>query len=115
MGLFTNFVNEELLFHHGTWFFFLDFLTGLLLLFPFFLSASFLSFFLLGIAHNCFLESDFDLNLVVFFEVARNGDLNDARVVLQIEEELVKMDVDASGTRVEKNQVFLHLTNAENS
>ena len=62
-------------------------------------------------ALNLFLENDVDGNLIVLLEVAGHGDLNHRRVILQIEEETIKVDVDGARTEVVEDQVLLQLAN----
>jgi hypothetical protein len=102
-------VNQELFFFHG-----LRLGFGLLFNHLLFLLTSFfrLSCFLLAGASNLLFESHLDLDLVGFFEVLRYWDLNDRRVILQVEEQLIEVDVHAQFPWVEITEIFFHFTNA---
>lgn len=85
-----------------------------LLLLLFFL----LLLFLLLAAHilfNFLFKFDVDRDAIVLPEVPWNGDLNDGWVELEVEENLVQVDVERSGSWVEQYHVLFDLANAANS
>ena len=101
-------VDQELLLLHG-----LGLRLGLIIgSFLLFLLAGLLLLFLLSrVALHLLLKGQFNLDLVVLFEVAGHRDLNDRGIVFQVKKELVEVDIDGLGSRIENAQVLLHLAN----
>ncbi len=95
-SLFKDFVDECLLHIHGRRVLDNFVFVGLLLLFALlFLSSSFLAFlFLVSIPLYFFVENEINFYVIVLLEVPRDGDFDDGWVVLKIEEETVKMNID---------------------
>lgn len=108
-----GFINLGILLVHGEHFlrFFaiIILLLSLLLLLRF---AALLSLLLLAVtALDLFLEDDVDRDLIVLPEVAGHRDFDDRRVILEIEQEAIKMDVDGAATEIVEDQVFFELAN----
>lgn len=102
-----DFVDEELLLKGGLGLLFRLLFRCLLLLF------GLAGLLLLFTADDRLFKRQLDLDAVVFFKVAGNGNLDDGGIVLQVEEQLVEMDVDALGSVVENDHVLLHLANSD--
>lgn len=102
-----DFIDQKLLFFHRLRLRFrLLFSSFLLFLFTCFL----LLFLFASVTFDLLFKREFNLDFIVLFEVGGNGNLNNRWVILQVEEELVEVDVDRLGTRVEKTKFFFHLT-----
>lgn len=102
-------VNQEFLLLHGLGFGLGLVISRLLLLF---LAGLLLFLFLASVTFNLLLEGHLDLDLVVLLEVLGHGDLNNGWVVLQVEEQLIQVHIDALGPGVENAKVLLHFANA---
>ena len=108
-------VDLELFFSHSHNMLLWTIILGLLLSFlALLLLATLLTLLSLATTVNLFLEDDVDRDVIILLEVARHWDLDHRWVILQIEEETVKMDVDGAGTEVVEDQEFLDLANAAN-
>ena len=115
-ALLQSLVNLGLLLVHGE-----DFLFGsvivILLFLAFFatLLSTFLAFLLFAtFTFDFLLEDDIDRDLIIFFEVAWNGDLNDGWIVLEIEEKTVQMHVDRTLAEVVEHEILLDFANSAN-
>jgi len=108
MSIFDGFVNWfELIFKilNGLLLFFIIIDLLLLLLF------ALLNFLTLLSALLFYWLSELDIYgyLIEFTEVARNGNLNDWRVVFEIEKQLVQVNIHACRSGIEKYKIFLDL------
>lgn len=111
-----SFVDLGLLFVHGKDFLFRSVIVILLFL-AFFttLLSTFLAFLLFAtFTLDFLLEDDIDWDLIIFFEVAWNRDLNDGWIVLEIEEKTVQMHVDRTLAEVVEHEVLLDFANSAN-
>ena len=107
-----GFINLGILLVHGEHF--LRFFAIIILLLSLLLLrfAALLSLLLLAVtALDLFLEDNVDRDLIVLLEVAGHRDFNDRRVILEIKQEAIKMDVDGAGTKIVEHQVFFELAN----
>ena len=85
----------------------------------FFHNEHFLSFFtiitllllLAALVLDLFLKDYIDRDLIVLLKVAGHTDFVDRRVIDEIKEEAIKMDVDGAGTEVIETQLFFELEN----
>lgn len=73
-----------------------------------------LLFLLTALLLNWLLEGKVDGDLIELLEVARDWDLDDRWIILQIEKKLIEVHVHRGGTRIEEHQIFFNFADAAN-
>lgn len=97
---------------HGDDFGFRGIVLSLLLPFLALFLTALLFFLTAAVADNLLLEDEVDRDLVILAEIAGHWDLNHGRVVLEVKEETVEMDVDGASTEVVEDEELLDFANA---